>query len=174
VLSYLSRYCSCLAPLRGQPRGRRAHRPATWARDSRDSLGTFAMREHYASVGPTGAVQIEGGAPSTSQAALPAGWEGCLDPVSNRVFYHHAATRTSQWNSPLGGRSARVVRPPREPYPQTFDSEEPDLLVLSYPRMADCSKPDLAESHDQWRGEPGGGSITAELLPLPNMNAPQQ
>ena len=134
----------------------------------------FAMREHYASVDSTGAVQIEGGAPSTSQAALPAGWEGCLDPVSNRVFYHHAATRTSQWNSPLGGRSARVVRPPREPYPQTFDSEEPDLLVLSYPRMADCSKPDLAESHDQWRGEPGGGSITAELLPLPNMNAPQQ
>ena len=89
------------------------------------------MREHYASVGATGAVQIEGGAPSTSQAALPAGWEGCLDPASNRVFYHHAATRTSQWNSPLGGRSARVVRPPREPYPQTFDSEEPDLLVLS-------------------------------------------
>ena len=33
---------------------------------------------------------------------------------------------------------------------------------------------DLAESHDQWRGEPGSGSITAELLPLPNMNAPQQ
>jgi len=136
--------------------------------------GTIAMREHYASVDSTGAVQIEGGAPSSSQAALPAGWEGCLDPVSNRVFYHHAATRTSQWNSPLGGRSARVVRPPREPYPQTFDSEEPDLLVLSYPRMADCSKPDLAESHDQWRGEPGSGSITAELLPLPNMNAPQQ
>jgi len=132
------------------------------------------MREHYASVDSTGAVQIEGGAPSSSQAALPAGWEGCLDPVSNRIFYHHAATRTSQWNSPLGGRSARVVRPPREPYPQTFDSEEPDLLVLSYPRMADCSKPDLAESHDQWRGEPGSGSITAELLPLPNMNAPQQ
>ena len=74
----------------------------------------------------------------------------------------------------MGGRSARVVRPPREPYPQTFDSEEPDLLVLSYPRMADCSKPDLAESHDQWRGEPGSGSITAELLPLPSMNAPQQ
>ena len=103
------------------------------------------MREHYPSVDADGVVTLEGGAPSTQTVALPAGWEACLDPVCNRVFYFHAPTQKSQWHSPLGGRSTRVVRPPREPYAQTFDDEEPDLLMLSYPRMIDDSKPDLAD-----------------------------
>ena len=103
------------------------------------------MREHYATVSSAGVVTLNGEVPPTQTQALPEGWEACIDPVRNRVYYFHAPTQTSQWHSPLGGRAARVVKPPAEPYPQTFDSEEPDLLVLSYPRMADDSKPDLAD-----------------------------
>ena len=87
---------------------------------------------------------MDGAPTATVDAALPEGWEACLDPLTNRVFYHHAGTQTSQWGPPTGGRTARARRP-NEPYPQTFDSSEPDLLVLSYPRMRDDSKPELAD-----------------------------
>ena len=96
-------------------------------------------------VDAVGMVHVEGGAPSDCRTILPEGWTAYLDAATNQLYYFHAATRTSQWNSPLGGKSGRVVDPPREPYPQTSDCEEPDLLVLSYPRMPDDSKPDLAD-----------------------------
>ena len=68
-----------------------------------------------------------------------------IDPETGRVFFHHAATSTSQWLSPTATAPARAHRaPPPEPYPQA-ESDGPDRLVLRHASVPDDSKPALAD-----------------------------
>ena len=92
-----------------------------------------------------GSVVMTGRPPPVPDAPLPPDWEAHNDPTTARTYYYNANTKTSQWSNPLNGKPMRVgQKRSQEPHPQAVD-EEPDWLVLSYPRVEDDSKPDLAD-----------------------------
>ena len=57
---------------------------------------------------------------------LPIGWSEHVDPRSQRVFYHHAATSVSTWTLP-----APQVEAQQRPQQQPVDESERDLLEAS-------------------------------------------
>lgn len=94
---------------------------------------------------PDGSVMISGRPPPVPEGPLPPDWESHVDPLTHRTYYINTKTKAKQWTNPLNGKPMSVgpKRAP-EPHPQAVD-EEPDWLVLSYPRVEDDSKPDLAD-----------------------------
>ena len=88
-----------------------------------------ASTAQEANTAPVDRIVIDGPAPRVERARSPP-----FTSVEGDVF---------RFAPPARRATAAASKP--EPYPQVLEGEGPDLLVISYPQVADDSKPELAD-----------------------------